>query len=90
MTLTKDLTPYKVIMRSYPRFPYIGIVWAKSKTAACREFANYLGEMGYSKTRTSPSSYETLEIGNHKKALSLKYPIVLNRPNGEKEKKSNE
>ncbi len=87
MTITKDPTPYKVIMRSFPRFPYIGLVWALSKTAACRKFANHLNKMGYSKTKTTPAAYTTIEIGN-KEALKLKYPIILNRPklNGSKEK----
>ena len=85
LMIAKTLTPYKVIMKARPVFPYIGIVWARSKTQACREFANHLGKAGYSKTRTSPSCYETLEISN-KKALKLKWAIVLNKPNGSKEK----
>ena len=86
--MIKDLTPYKVVMRSFPRFPYIGIVWARSKTAACRDFANHLGKSGYSKTKTTPSAYDTLEI-TKKLATKLKYAIILNQPNkvnGEKEK----
>ena len=83
--ITKTLTPYKVIMKARPVFPYIGIVWARSKTQACRDFANHLGKAGYSKTRTSPNSYTTLEM-NPEKAMTLKWSIVLNKPNGSKEK----
>ena len=82
MTITKDLTPFKVVMKSKPQFPYLGIVWARSKTQACNEFVTFLTQKGYSRIRTSPSAYDTEEM-KPQKALALKWSIMLNKPEAE-------
>lgn len=76
MSSNNNLTPFRVWLRSYARFPYISIVWAKSKTAACRIFAQHLKDEGYRFARVSPGCYETTQL-TRKFAERQRDPITL-------------
>ena len=74
--MNPGLTPYRVILRSYPRYPYIGMVWAKSQTIARRLFARHLQENNYSRARISIVSYDAIEC-KRKMAIVQNDPITI-------------
>lgn len=76
MTSNNNLTPFRVWLKRFPRYPYQGIVYAKSKTAAINIFSAHLAESGYRFSPRSPSSYSTLKI-TKKFANGNKDPITL-------------
>lgn len=76
MTSNNNLTPFRVWLKRLPRYPYQGIVWARSKTAAINLFATHLSENDYRLSPKAPSSYSTLKI-TKKFANGNKDPITL-------------
>jgi hypothetical protein len=49
-------------MNSFPKYPYIGTVYAKNKSAAIRLFIDYLLGHGYFRARKTVSAYTAEEI----------------------------
>jgi len=62
MISNNNLTPFRVWLKRSPRYPYQGIVWARSKTAAINLFAAHLAENNYRLHPKSVSSYDTLKL----------------------------
>lgn len=71
-----SLKPYRVWLKSFPKYPYIAIVWATSLTQAKRSFAEYLTANKFRLQRSSPDSYDGVEL-TPKFAVNQKPSILL-------------
>ena len=68
--------PYRIWLKTFPKHPYIALVWATSLTQAIKTFAEYLTENHYRLARSSPGSYEGKEL-TPDFALSQKPPLEI-------------